>query len=238
MRLSFKSNLEEFNETLEAYARHSRASAAEVVARKGADLGFRLWRKLRELAPKKGEVREERLAVMAATGGGIRVRPAAIKYAQAKTMATAINLKTRKDAIYFEKTRKGNVKTGALSFWQLAVKRELSYRESGRGYLGFSGHFRSMTQELKANRFDTTAEQKIRDRNFRFISAAGFRTDADQASLTFKWGGNNEASSGLARALQKPRARGKIGEALAEARADMLVYLKRKLEERGQTAAS
>lgn len=231
MKLTFQTNLEEFNETLEAYVRHSRRSAAEVIARKGADLGFRLWRKLRELAPDKGAIRTERLAVLA-SGGGIRVRPAARAYAKKKTISTGTNIKTRQAAIFFEVGRTGKVKSKALSFWQLAVQREIAIRESGRGYLGYSAHFKSMASQLKASRFDQNADQMIRDRYTRFISAAGFRPSPDGAALTFKWGGNNEASNGLARAMQKPKARTKIGEALAEARADMMVYITRKMAER------
>lgn len=233
MKLSFQTNLEEFNEALNAYQRHSRRTAAEVIAKKGSDLGFRLWKKLRELAPAKGAVRNERLAVLAA-GGGIRVRPVARDYARKKTMATATMVRTRKEGFFREIGRTGKLKRNGLSFWQLAVQRELNLRESGRGYLGFSGRFKSMSQELRAQRYDFEAEQKIRDRYTRFISAVGFRSVGDGAAMTFKWGGNNDASNDLARALQKPKARSKIGEALAEARADMMVYIARKMAENPQ----
>lgn len=228
--MTVETNLTEFNQALEAYGRHARLTAADVVARKGADLGFRLYKKLRELTPEKGTIRSERLAALA-SGGGIKVRPEAVAYAKKKTISTATNIKTRQSFRFFEVGRTGKVKSGGLSFWQLAVKRELNIRESGRGYLGYSARFKSFAAELKANKFDAYRQQLIRDRYLRFISAVGFKSDPDSVSLTFKWGGNNKASDGLAVAMQKPRARSKIAEALAEARADMMVYIQRKMSE-------
>lgn len=230
MRLSFKTNLEEFNEALEAYGRHAKLTAAEVIARKGSDLGFRLWRKFRELTPEKGSIRTERLAALA-SGGGVKVRPVALDYAKKKTMATATTIKGRKDALFREIGRTGKLKRNGLSFWQLAVKRELNIRESGRGYLGFSARFKSLSSEIRANSNDVNKQQIIRDRYLRFISAVGFKADANEAALTFKWGGNNESSNSLAVAMQKPRAKSKIDEALAEARSDMMVYIQRKMSE-------
>lgn len=230
VRLSFQTNLEEFNEALEAYARHAKLTAAEVIARKGSDLGFRLQKKLRELSPEKGAIRTERLAALA-SGGGVKVRPVAIDYAKSKTMATATTIKTRNGALFREIGRTGKLKRNGLSFWQLAVKRELNIRESGRGYLGFSARFKSMASEVKANWNDIEKQQIVRDRYLRFISVVGFKADQNEAALTFKWGGNNDASNGLARAMQKPKARSKIGEALAESRSDMLVYIQRKMSE-------
>lgn len=231
VRLSFQTNLEEFNEALEAYGRHARLTAAEVIARKGSDLGFRLHKKLRELSPEKGAIRTERLAALA-SGGGVKVRPVAIAYAKSKTMATATRIKDRQGALFREIGRTGKLKRNGLAFWQLAVKRELNIRESGRGYLGYSARFKSFASELQANRWDVDKQRLIRDRYLRFISLVGFKSSGDKSEMLFEWGGNNEASKGLARAMQKPKARSKIGEALSEARADMLAYIQRKMAQR------
>ena len=234
MNITFESNLAEFNATLAEYARLSSKGAAEAVARKGADFGWRLSRKLLTLAPKKGQVRAERLAALQA-GGGVRVRQAALDYATKKTTSTATNIRTRKASNYREKTKSGRVKTGARTFWELAVTRELTLRESGRGFSALSARYKSLSQQLAADRFGEQRKQ-ILDRYNRFLSAVGFKRASNDTSLTFRWGGN-KSSGELAVSLQKPRQQRAIADALTEARADMLVYIARKQAQAAQALA-
>ena len=230
MRLAFRTNLDEFNEALQAYAKHSRLSVAEVVARKGSDLGFRLYKKLRELTPGKGVVRAERLAAIEA-GEGINIRKkirerTMFKYGVSSVIGTgALRMGKRRSASRVIKGKRLNLQA-------LMVRAELNTRESGRGYLGHSSKFKSFASEIKANSNDIDKQRMIRDRYLRFISSVGFKANRDEAALTMRWGGNNDASNSLAVALQKPKARSKIADALSEARADMMVYLTRKMAEK------
>jgi hypothetical protein len=234
MTLTFQTNLDEFNAALTQYARLSSKGASEAVAKKGADFGWRLSRKLLALAPKKGQVRSERLAVLQA-GGGIRIRKAALDYAKSKTISTATNIRTRKASNYREKTKAGRVKSGARSFWELAVSRELTLRESGRGFSALSARYKSLSQELAADRFGEQ-RKRILDRYNRLVSQVGFKRDGDSASLTFRWGGN-KSSGDLAVSLQKPRQQNAIASALNEARADMMEYIIRKQNEAARALA-
>lgn len=234
MTLTFQTNLDEFNAALTRYAALSSKGAAEAVAKKGADFGFRLSRKLLALAPKKGSVRADRLAALEA-GGGIRIRKAAKKYADKKTVASATNIRTRRGTLYREKTKSGRVKSGARSWWQIVVTRELNLRESGRGFSAFSARYKSLSQQLAADRFGEQ-RRKIIDRYSRFLSEVGFKRDRDSSNLTFRWGGN-ESSGKMAVALQKPRQQAAIADALDEARADMMDYIIRKQTQAARTLA-
>lgn len=234
MTLTFQTNLDEFNAALTRYAALSSIGAAEAVAKKGADFGFRLSRKLLALAPKKGSVRADRLAALEA-GGGIRIRKAAKEYADKKTVASATNIRTRRGTLYREKTKSGRVKSGARSWWQIVVTRELNLRESGRGFSAFSARYKSLSQQLAADRFGEQ-RRKIIDRYSRFLSEVGFKRDKDASTLTFRWGGN-ESSGKLAASLQKPRQQAAIADALDESRADMMAYILRKQTQAARTLA-
>lgn len=225
MKLTFQDNLDEWNAAFREYSGLVRMSVQEAMAKKGSDFAFRLFSKLRKLSPKKGNIRTERLAALA-TGQGLRVRPSAIDYARQKTIATGTNIKTRKDAVFFEKGRTGKVKSKARSFWKVAVDRELSYRESGRGFLALSSRYKSLGVELEAARF-AEKKQTIYDRYGRFLGAVGFKPTPDDSSMTFRWGGNT-SSGNVARTLQRPKPRAAIADALDESRRDMLEYVARK----------
>ena len=233
--LTFQSNLDEFNAALTRYAALSSKGAAEAVAKKGADFGFRLSRKLLTLAPAKGSVRESRLAVLA-SGGGLKIRDKVRQkvYAKFGVSQTLDGRKVRMGGTKLSGSKRIGGKR--LNLQALLVRAELNTRESGRGFSSFSARYKSLSQELAADRFGEQ-RRKIVDRYKRFLSQVGFKRDNDSASLTFQWGMGNESSEKLAASLQKPRQQAAIADALDEARADMMEYIIRKQTQAARTMA-
>lgn len=234
MTLTFQSNLDEFNAALTRYAALSSKGAAEAVAKKGADFGFRLSRKLLALAPKKGSVRESRLAALA-TGGGLNVRDKIRQrvYSKLGVSQTVAGRKLRMGGKKLSASKL--VKGKRLNLQALLVRAELNARESGRGFSALSARYKSLSQQLAADRFGEQ-RRKILDRYNRFLSEVGFKRDKNSATLTFMWG-ENESSGKLAVSLQKPRQQAAIADALDESRADMMVYILRKQSEAARTMA-
>ncbi len=232
--LTFESNLAEFNSALTRYAALSSKGAAEAVAKKGADFGFRLSRKLLALAPSKGSVRESRLAILA-SGGGLKIRDKIRQrvYSKLGVSQTAEGRKLRMGGKRLSASKLIGGKR--LNLQALLVRAELNTRESGRGFSALSARYKSLSQQLAADRFGEQ-RRKILDRYNRLVSQVGFKRDADSASLTFQWGGN-ESSGKLAASLQKPRQQAAIADALNEARADMMEYIIRKQAQAARTMA-
>lgn len=234
MTLTFQTNLDEFNAALTRYAALSSKGAAEAIAKKGADFGFRLSRKLLTLAPKKGVVREDRLAALA-SGGGLTIRPKIRQRVYSK-LGVSQTVAGRKLRMGGKKLSASKLVGGKrLNLQALLVRAELNARESGRGFSALSARYKSLSQQLAADRFGEQ-RKKIIDRYNRFVSQVGFKRDANTAGLTFEWGGN-ESSGKLAASLQKPRQQAAIADALDEARADMMEYILRKQAQAARTMA-
>lgn len=226
MTVTFQSNIDAFNQALGQYVRLTKLSTQEAVAKKSADFAFRLSRSLSTFAPKKGAIRAERLAALR-SGQGIRVRPAVYDQVY-KTKGLVQDIKTRRFGFATRKRIRGSKLSGGkrLNLQALAVKKELTLRESGRGFLSYSTRLRSVIQEI-AIRDDIDVYRSILDKYNRFLSSVGFRTSTDEARMTFQWGGN-KSSGEIAKTLQKPRQQRTIAQALDDSRKDMLTYIQRK----------
>ena len=233
MTLTFQTNLDEFNAALTRYAALSSKGAAEAVAKKGSDFGFRLSRKLLTLAPDKGSVRENRLAALA-SGGGLKIRDKIRQRVYAK-LGVSQTMAGRKLRMGKKLSASKLVGGKRLNLQALLVRAELNARESGRGFSALSARYKSLSQQLAADRFGEQ-RRKIIDRYSRFLSEVGFKRDRDSSNLTFRWGGN-ESSGKMAVALQKPRQQAAIADALNEARADMMDYIIRKQTQAARTMA-
>lgn len=227
MTVIFQTNLDEFNVALTRYAAISSKGVAEAIAKKGADFGFRLAKNLRELAPEKGSVRAERLAAIKA-GGGIKIRDK-IRERTMTRYGVSQTLDTRKLRMGKKLSATKRVGGKLLNLQALMVRAELNTRESGRGFSSYGSRFKSLSQQLAADRWGEKRVQ-ILDRYNRFVSACGFRNRPEETSLLFSWGGN-ESSNKLAKSLQKPRQQRAIADALDATRDDIMVYLNRKQNE-------
>lgn len=217
--------IEQLNATLNRYANLSRLTPPEVVAKQGLKLGFFLRAELSKLKPAKGSVREARLAAIK-SGAGIKVREGALEFARKRTIATASNLRTKKDALFMERTKAGNVKRNGRSFWQIAVDRELSIRESGRGYLSLAGRMRYADKALISG-----STYRIVDRITREVGRAGMKVTNDGSALAFSYDNPN-----IFEGLDRVKGKAAIQSAMKATEADMLVYINRKLAENARKA--
>jgi|GEM_PF-4028855 len=225
MDITVQTNLAAFNATLGRYATLVRLTPPEALAKQGHKLAFALRARLSTLKPAKGSTRADRLAAIKA-GGGIRVRPGAFQFAKKRSMATASNISTRRESIFMERTAKGNVKRNGRSFWQIAVDRELSIRESGRGYLSLAGRMKWVDKLIIDGR-----TYRVTDRINREVGRAGMKVNQDGATLSLDY-----SNPAIVEGLERPQGRKAISHSLADARADMLVYINRKLDEQAKKA--
>lgn len=181
----------EFAWAMAAYQRATGKTMADVVRRQGRNLGFALSRQLRRLSPERGSIRAERLAALAA-GGGIRISDTVRKKVRTK--------RNRQSAL---------------------VRRELSSRESGRGFLGFAARF---TQEI-------VSSLTRRSRAGAPLGKGEFAGGSDRDSaLVLSWGpGVGPLSARAAEGLDTDQAGSAIQRALAEVSADIRAYTERRL---------
>lgn len=225
MNVSVDTSLATFNRALVEYAKLKRDEPADVLAKQGTKLTFYLRASLAALKPEKGRTRAERLAALQA-GQGIKVRPGALAWAKKRSMATATNLRTRQESLFVERTRAGNVKRNGRSFWQLAIYRELGIRESGRGYLSLAGRMRWVKEALIRG-----SEYRVVDRVYREVGRAGLKVNTDGATLKLDYSNPN-----IAEGLERPNGKKAVAKALDQTRADIMVYVRRKLDENARKA--
>jgi len=223
-----ETNLPEFNKTLAQYIALTRLTPADALLKQGTKLGFALSKRFGQLSPAKGQVRAERRREMLA-GMGLAVRKKAREFAYRKTMAQATNTRTRQGALLMEVTKRGNLKKNARTWWQVAVDRELSIRESGRGYVSFAARMGSLERLMSSG---AVTEKAQIDRINRQVSRVGLKAAANDSTLTFTF--ENE---GIVEGISRPKGRAAVAASLADVRADMLIYIQRKLAENAKKAA-
>lgn len=226
-------NLNAFNARLAQYQAVSGKTSQEVLLKQGNKLGYELAYRLRALAPAKGSVREERLAALA-RGGGLRLRQSIRESAAPGLNGAYSRLSDRKMVTKNSKGKERVIKWALgedgklLSWYQLAIRKELALRESGRGYTGLAGRLR--TDNLASGGTNT-----LKGRYSQELAKVGLSGPADAATLTFTWGGFAQNSE-LGDSLKQPRARQALAEALAAVTKDMGVYLaKRHVEKLKET---
>lgn len=115
-------NLDRLRAASVLYGDLSGKTEAEVIAKQGPKLGFNIYQGLRAVMPGKGAIRKE-LEERLAQGLGIKVRPHVQESVEAK-------YSSGKAADLLEQR--------GLSVHQMAVRKEIALRSSGRGFLSFS----------------------------------------------------------------------------------------------------
>ena len=219
---SVEQQIAALNAKLVRYQELSGKTWQEVVKRQGGNLAFALFQRLKDRAPKRGQVRAERLAALR-HGEGIKVRDTARKFATANTHATATNIRTKLASHYREKTRKGNLKANARSWWQVAVGRELSIRESASRFLSISAKYpRRLIESGRA----LTKYGSL-------LSRSRITVDKTGSKAAFTWDPSaGPQAENAAAGLDKPIGRAVIALALRDTLDNIEVYLVRKMEER------
>lgn len=225
MTPAIQSNVREFNAAFGQYMALTSQTPGEAVLKQAKEFTYALRSRLRQIAPGRNAVRTERLAALAA-GEGVKVREAIIKKLMSRR-GVAQRIKGR--GYVFGRRQEGTVRSGGkrLNFQALAIKGELNLREQGRGFVAHSTNFRQLA--AIQNRQGTQREQVL-DRYRRFLSSLGVSINVAGATATFGWGGNR-SSGDVAKVLTQGRGQEAIAGAFADARQNMLVYVRRKIAE-------
>ena len=222
------SSLRELNIMFAKYAVWAGVTRRQALYKFGDTFTREFGKLLKPLAPAKGSVRTMGLSRLAG-GAGIQVRPSAMRYATEHSAATAYDVKSRSGTRFMETNRKGAFKRAGRNWWQIAVGRELSIRESGRGYTAYGGRIRSIY------RIGSFAGG-VRKAAITHVGRVGQKladvlvdTAKDSSDMRLIWG--ESARTEIGTALSQPKAHGKISPALNAATRDMMAYIDRKARE-------
>jgi hypothetical protein len=158
----------------------------------------------------------------------VRVRPRVVQAILAKYGAHSA-VDTRQLRFFRGKKSVASInrKGKRLNLRALMVQRELSTRESGRGFLSVSSRYPRML----------AAAQEARSKFGPAISSARLESKGSESSATILWDGTRgELPASAAEGLLKPRGRAAIGLALRDVTSDTLDYVQRKLGESAKAA--
>lgn len=198
-----------------AYAEVSGKAIPDVIAKMAKKLSINLFQRLKALAPAKGSIRERMLAELHA-GGGIKIRKSAYEFAAQK-----LGIKAEKQR-YQNKLREMAGKkahTGATGNLQrLAVMRELSIRESARGFTGVSALFK---MPAAGANFNTQALA----RSGKALSLYTFDPRGAETVARFNWGTlSNALAKEAGESISQEQAQAAMTNALTDTVQDTLQY--------------
>lgn len=213
--MTVEEQITRLNDRLFKYRELSLKSWPDIMSKQGGKLADLLSRRLRGIAPVRGAIRAQTLERLAA-GGGIRVRKTARKFADQHSVASATNIKTRRASHFVQATKTGAVRSGGLNWWQLAVQREINIRESGRGFLSVSSHYRKYLSQAN---FALSKFGPV-------LSRAGISVRSDGAAASITWDpSDSELASSAAAGLGKTKGRAMIALALRDLIDDIDIYI-------------
>jgi len=217
--------LDALNAKLAQYQVLSRKSWPEVLAKQGGKLGFSLAQHLRGLAPAKGKVRAEALARLKA-GGGLHIRPSVERAITFKYGARS-RLSDRKVIFGSAGVTTIRKRGRRLNLRALMAEREISVRESGRGFVSVSARYPQTLRKV----------DKAKSRYGPALSEAGVTANDEGGQAKFTWDPSEGALAASATAgMSRPRARAVIALAMRDVSDDIGVYLSRKQAELQQKA--
>lgn len=255
--ITVSTDLTALNRDLALYSQLARKSIQETIIKKGASIAIGgrnvegWFQRLRPLAPAKGEVTRSRLAALA-SGGGIKVRKSA--YAKAAKRVGSFAGQMGKKGTYTDlvtrnimrKTRKGMKDLGGA--WQenlqaQAVKSELAMRERARGFSAFGASMSGrggqglvgMVRSFPTGQESASATRRFRGNVEQDLSQADIRVSnrGATAGMVLSWGTGQTV---LGEALSQPAQQRALGAAIRDVHADMMLYIRRKLDESGRKA--
>ncbi|MFO1476242.1 MAG: hypothetical protein U1F98_06270 [Verrucomicrobiota bacterium] len=217
--------LERLRKSLALYSQLSGKTESEVIAKHAVELKFKIRAGMGRIAPSKGAVRAERLSSLR-SGGGIQIRPAVIE-ATAQKYGLARMVGSFATVLGKRKSQTASIVKGGkrMNFWALAAERELNLRESGRGFMKFS------TPPAETGQGEL--ENEKRSRYGWLLSTFKLKADpgADFKYAELKWSGGGRKNSSPVEGLQKDRAMQVLVEAVREANENIMVYLRRHIDE-------
>lgn len=229
--MTVETTLPKLNQALDMYIRAAGRGVTFALVKQSGELGRNLVLESKGLMPAKGAIRAERLDAFK-RGEGIRVSQTAKKYADSKTIATGSSVRTKKAAVFMEKTSRGKLKKDGRNWWQIAVDRELTLRESGRGFVAHSQRLPLMLP-AEAARYRTVQRRVSRYGpqlgEFSLKADADFTSEAGKA--IFVWGGFSELSNEAVKAMGRAKGQAAIARAIEATTDNIIPYLERKLGE-------
>lgn len=225
MTPQIQSNVREFSAAFREYIKVTSLTPADAVLKQAQEFSLALRGRLRQIAPIKGAVRAERLAALQA-GEGVKVRQAVLRRLMERR-GVSQRIKGRGYVMGKNLRTTAKVSGKRLNFTALAVRAELNLREQGRGFVAHSTNFRQLAK-IRAER--GTQRQQVLDRYRRFLSSVGVTVNPTNPRAVFSWGGN-QSSGDVAKVLSQGRGQESVAGALADARNNMMVYVRRKLAE-------
>jgi hypothetical protein len=191
-------NVANLAKALELYRRHSKLSDRDILAKQSVKLNFELRRELGKIMPSKGRIQAEAQARHAA-GRGTQVR----KSVREKVMAKA--------------AERASTGKASRNLWQEMVRRELSLRSSGRGFLRASARFAGGVKD----------GAKSVSRYGQLLSIF----DLDEKRAQFKWSGLSAQGKLAVKGLDTAKAEEAIKLALQATTVDIIAYAARKQDQ-------
>lgn len=231
--MTVETTLPQLNNALSAYIRAAGRGVMFGLVKQSQELSRNLAMEARGLMPVKGAVRSARLEAFK-QGEGIRVGATARKYADSKTTATASSVRTKGAAIFMEKTSKGKIKKNGRNWWQLAVARELSLRESGRGFLHHADKFDIMsnTERRVLRRIQKNSKSRYGPILGEFaLTSSSDISNGESGRAEFIWGGFSNLSNEAVKAMGRTRGQAAMARAIVATVDNIVPYLERKIGE-------
>lgn len=204
---------------LNRYAEKSDLTEAEIIRKKTTQLAVELRRAFRALAPARGSIRAAQISNLG-EGRGVHVRAAVY---DRLTQTYGLH-RTTSGSRVLVKGAKGSLTTkDGLNFQALAVKRELTLRETGIGFMAFSVPSARFSNDVEVATSTKTSRYGPRLSNF----VLEVRQRAKTKSSLFTWPSSSSALIGLSKEQQYNN----IVNSVRLVEADTLVYVERKIRE-------
>ena len=221
MRVTIEHELGRLNTTLALYVQSTGKTVEEVLAKKGRDLGIKLYQGFRTRRWGRGAIKgrvlaRAELSERTIRGQGTRVRASLLREyrgLRARLLATRAVANMRDDQRGVSRTIRG-----AVSLWQRFVGREIALRSRGIGVLGVS--FLWYRRRISRGRIEFARSKSGRTLGY-------VETGADYLRVV-----------GLTEGLDQVSARyGIVARAVADVRIDTDNYIARKWPEKFREAA-
>jgi len=228
--ITIEHHLQDLTQSIERYSKvNKKLTEGEAVMKQVGKLSFALSRELKGISPAKGSLRTAGLTGLS-SGKGIKVRQSVKDWALRKhgnLLGARSNLtgKRRGQLLNANRIKKGKK---PMNLQALAVRRELSVRESARGFLSVSARYPGVANISKGLATATRSEGWYKNA----LSQAGITYEQNGTVLRFQWNPGISSQSGeAAEGLSTPKGHQAIIRAIKATKADIEVYIARKQSE-------
>lgn len=223
-------SLAALTKALGLYVDYTSKNVPQILARKGVDMSIAIGRRLKELMPFKGEVRDEREAAMRA-GLGLRVRPSAKahvlrKFNVSTSLETRRQTGSRRQAGARGKGPSTQTLAGLDLYREMRI-RELAVRESGRGFTSYGVRAGLKKSSLAvANALAEGTQVHLKGRFSQTVGLMGLEQRGDMAVMKSTYGVSlTPVPSTLGTSMAQPRAQAKIALGINDVTNDILDHI-------------